>query len=274
MSQPNPFQVPGMPPELQEIINTHRALFGGFTMTAGPAEGAPAAGANGQQGTEAPAGQQGAAGQQQSTQGVQNAAQGQDAGQQPGANDQQQQQADDRSIAGLPRWAQDLITGLRQENGAARTNAKAAAADEARKELAQQVGKALGLVKDNEAEVDPAQLQRDLAKAQATNRDRDAELYVWQHATELGVDPQALTDSRAFAAAISELDSSAQDFSAKVHAAAQEAAKTNPRLKAQAPGAQAPGKGGSEFAGGKDGAKAREYGSLADAVSAQYGAGR
>lgn len=46
------------------------------------------------------------------------------------------------------------IERLRRENGAERTNAKAKAADEARAELAQTIGKTLGLVKDDE-QADP-----------------------------------------------------------------------------------------------------------------------
>ena len=266
VSQPTPFHIAGATPELQEIIDVHRGLFGGFTMTAGPAEGAPASGDSGQaQGADDGAGS-GDSGQ----------AQGADDGAASGEQATDDEQATARSIGTLPKWAQDVIVGLRQENGAARTNAKAQAAEEARAEVAKTIGKALGLVKDEDAKVDPAELQRQIEKEQAANRDQKAELLIWQHAAELKVDPQAVTDSRAFAQAISALDPSAADFAAKVKAAAQEAADKNPRLKADEQGSnpKAPNKAGTEFAGGKNGTKVQEYGSLQDAVAAQYGATR
>ncbi|MEO6085195.1 MAG: hypothetical protein ABIQ18_18980, partial [Umezawaea sp.] len=49
-------------------------------------------------------------------------------------------------IKSLPEWAQTAIEKLRGEAGKARTTAKANAADEARQQLAQDIGKVLGLV--------------------------------------------------------------------------------------------------------------------------------
>lgn len=130
-----------------------------------------------------------------------------------------------------PDKARSEIERLRRENGAERTNAKAKAADEARAELAQTIGKALGLVKDDE-QADPAKLTEQLAATRSAQRDTAAELIVWRHAADLQVDAAALTDSRAFAAAIKDLDPASKTFADDVKKAAQEAAEQNPKLKA------------------------------------------
>lgn len=87
--------------------------------------------------------------------------------------------------------------------------------------------------------------ERDSARAAA--RDTSAELIVWRNAAELGVDPAAVTDSRAFERAIKDLDPADPKFGEAVKEAATNAAKNNPKLKAAAP---APGAGGADFAGG------------------------
>lgn len=87
--------------------------------------------------------------------------------------------------------------------------------------------------------------ERDSARAAA--RDTSAELIVWRNAAELGVDPAAVTDSRAFERAIKDLDPADPKFGEAVKEAARKAAENNPKLKAAAP---APGAGGADFAGG------------------------
>lgn len=112
--------------------------------------------------------------------------------------------------------------------------------------------KALGI--SGEAE-DPLKAAQDAAatnaqerdNARATARDTSAELIVWRNAAELGVDPAAVTDSRAFERAIKDLDPADPKFGEAVKEAATNAAKNNPKLKAAAP---APGAGGADFAGG------------------------
>ncbi|MDQ0100450.1 hypothetical protein J2T10_000069 [Paenarthrobacter nicotinovorans] len=112
--------------------------------------------------------------------------------------------------------------------------------------------KALGI--SDEAE-DPLKAAQDAAatnaqerdNARATARDTSAELIVWRNAAELGVDPAAVTDSRAFERAIKDLDPADPKFGEAVKEAATNAAKNNPKLKAAAP---APGAGGADFAGG------------------------
>lgn len=138
-----------------------------------------------------------------------------------------------------PDKARAEIERLRRENGAERTNAKAKAADEARAELAQTIGKALGLVKDDKTPVDPAEITKQLADAQAAQRTTAVELAVYRTATDHGGDPNALLDSRAFLAKVSDLDPSAADFTAQVAAAVKAAVADNPKLKATAQAAAA-----------------------------------
>ena len=138
-----------------------------------------------------------------------------------------------------PDKARAEIERLRRENGAERTNAKAKAADEARAELAQTIGKALGLVKDDKTPVDPAEITKQLADAQAAQRTTAVELAVYRTATDHGGDPNALLDSRTFLAKVSDLDPSAADFTAQVAAAVKAAVADNPKLKATAQAAAA-----------------------------------
>lgn len=138
-----------------------------------------------------------------------------------------------------PDKAKAEIERLRRENGSARTTAKQQAADEARAELAQTIGKALGLVKDDKTPVDPAEITKQLADAQAAQRTTAVELAVYRTATDHGGDPNALLDSRTFLAKVSDLDPSAADFTAQVAAAVKAAVADNPKLKATAQAAAA-----------------------------------
>ena len=151
-----------------------------------------------------------------------------------------------QKVEDLPDWAQKIINDARADAGKARTTAKQQAADEAKAELAQAVGKALGIVKDDKEQVDPAKLAEQVSAAQAAQRESAAELVVWRNATDLKVDAQAVTDSRAFARAIASLDPSSKTFEADVKKAAQEAAENNPKLKA----ARAAGRSSVNHAGG------------------------
>jgi hypothetical protein len=134
-----------------------------------------------------------------------------------------------------PESAKAEIERLRRENGAARTNAKQTAADEARAELAQTIGKALGLVKDDET-ADPAKLIEQAQADKAAAQSARVELAVFKAASAVGGDPAALLDSASFLAKVASLDPS--DTSA-VTAAIQEAVAANPRLGA-APASRVP----------------------------------
>jgi len=129
-----------------------------------------------------------------------------------------------------PKAAEAEIKRLRTENGAARTNAKAQAAEDAKKELAQTIGKALGLVEDET--IDPAKLTESLTTSQAEAKQARVELAVFRNATAANGDPAALLDSTSFLKSLEAID---PNDAAAVTAAITKAVETNPRLGA-APG--------------------------------------
>lgn len=173
----------------------------------------------------------------------------------------------DGKVEDLPDWAQRIISDARAGESKARTTAKQQAANDAKAELAQTIGKALGLVKDDKQQVDPAQLTAQLTTAQQAQRESAAELVVWRHSTDLKVDAQAVTDSRAFARAIADLDPSSKNFEADVKKAAQAAAEANPKLKA----ARAAGQSSVDHAGGSGEGTQRTPKTLGQAVAGHYG---
>ncbi|HEY9411699.1 MAG TPA: hypothetical protein VIP77_19125 [Jiangellaceae bacterium] len=124
-----------------------------------------------------------------------------------------------------PVAAEAEIKRLRHENGAARTNAKAQAAADAKNELAQTIGKALGLVKDEP--IDPAKLTESLTTSQAEAKQARVELAVFRTAATAGGDPAALLDSSSF---LKSLDAIDPNDTAAVTAAVQAAVTANPRL--------------------------------------------
>lgn len=133
-----------------------------------------------------------------------------------------------------PAAAKAEIERLRRENGAARTTAKAQAAEEARTELAQQIGKAIGLVKDEP--VDPAKLVEQATQSATEARQANVALAVYKAAGAAGGDPAALLDSTSFQAKVKDLDpTDATAITAAITAAIQ----ANPRL-AAAPGSRVP----------------------------------
>ena len=150
-----------------------------------------------------------------------------------------------------PDTAKAEIERLRRENGAARTNAKAQAAEEARKELANTIGKALGIVEDG-AETDPAKLTESLTASQREAKQARVELAVFRNAAAAGGDPAALLDSASFLAKVADLDPSDSAALAETIAAAVEA---NPRLGAAPADPKAPAPNpaqGSSAAGSPD----------------------
>ncbi|MFF5984416.1 hypothetical protein ACFY78_36795 [Streptomyces olindensis] len=132
----------------------------------------------------------------------------------------------------------------------ARTTAKKTAADEARSEIVKELGKALGLIKDDDKEQappDPAALKAQIEKATAAHRETAVELAVYRGASKYGADPDALTDSRAFLSSIKDLDPADEGFAKAVSAAIKKAVEDNPKLKS-APAA--PDRTSSDFNGG------------------------
>lgn len=153
----------------------------------------------------------------------------------------------DGKIESLPADAQKIIRDLRAENGERRT--KLTAAEQQQQDILKAFAKAAGiqLPDDSDQQPDPAELTQKLTAAQERTRDAQAELIVWRNAKDLGVDPSAVTDSRAFERAIKDLDpTDAEAFAEAVKTAAKTAAENNPKLKA----AQAATASGSDFTGG------------------------
>lgn len=146
-------------------------------------------------------------------------------------------------VSSLPDWAQSMIAEARNDAGKARTTAKQQAAEEARTQLAQEIGKALGLVKGDEP-VDPAVLQQTLGEREQRIQDqdrelkvRDVELATWRTAAkpEHNANAAALLDSRSFVADVVKLDPSADDFQAQLDAAVKRAVEANPAMRATPP---------------------------------------
>ncbi|WP_275463369.1 hypothetical protein [Streptomyces noursei] len=148
----------------------------------------------------------------------------------------------ENAAATITRLEQQLAAA-RRDAGKQRVTAKQAAADEARAELAQQIGRALGLVQDD-TPPDPAALTQQLADEQQRARQTAVELAVYRTAREAGGDPDALLDSRTFAAAVADLDPA--DVAA-VRAAVEAAVAANPKLAVQRPAG--PARAGTEFSG-------------------------
>jgi hypothetical protein len=136
------------------------------------------------------------------------------------------------SGANLPDDAEALkaeVLKLRKEaadaNGKARTTAREEAAKAARDELAQTIGKALGLVADEAP--DPAKLAEQVAASTAEAKQAKLEVAIYQAAHASNVDAAALLDSRTFLAKVADIDPA--DTTA-IAAAIGEAATANPAL--------------------------------------------
>jgi hypothetical protein len=151
-----------------------------------------------------------------------------------------------------PAVAKAEIERLRKENGATRTNAKAQAAEEARTAMAQEIGKALGLVKGDEA-ADPVKLTEQLTAAGAVAREAQVALAVYR-AAGTAADPVALLDSKTFLASVKDIDPT---DAAAITAAITAAVESNPRLGAapEGSGPRAPRPDSSQ-ASGANGASA------------------
>lgn len=163
-------------------------------------------------------------------------------------------------VSSLPDWAQKAIRDARADAGKARTNAKAQAADQARQDLAQQIGKALGLVKDGDAAPDPAKLAEQLAGAQTEGQQARTELAVFRAAAKHGADPEKLLDSRSFADRLKGLD---PGDSKRIGDLIKKAVEDNPSYRATT----APPASGAPMGGSPSGNKPKN---MADAIAARY----
>jgi hypothetical protein len=177
-------------------------------------------------------------------------------GQQPTGDGAGQAQPDGsgQDVASLPEWAQKAITDLRAEAGKARTVAKQNAAQEARQQLAQDIGKTLGLVKDDDKATTPEELTQQLRDSHERGNAAEEravaaalELHVYRTAHRLGADADALLDSRAFCDQIDNIEVSDEPgaFNAAVEKAVQEAIQRSPNLRARGAG-----RSGADLSGG------------------------
>ena len=123
--------------------------------------------------------------------------------------------------------------------------AAAEAAARSREELAQSLGKALGIIQDD-APVDPAEvLKQAQAKAEEAERMSAAraaeatalqvELALYRAADRAGADSGALLDSRSFMEQVKGLDPTAPDFASQVDAVIANTMESNPRYRKTAP---------------------------------------
>lgn len=125
----------------------------------------------------------------------------------------EQKAADDAQEApktadGLPtdtEQLQNMVRALRKENAKDRTAAKQKAADDAQASLVQQIGKALGLIKDDDDTPTPDDLTRQLTAEQDAKRSAQTALAVYRAAQGIA-DPDMLTDSTRFHKALADVD--------------------------------------------------------------------
>ncbi|GAB2918653.1 hypothetical protein [Nonomuraea fastidiosa] len=177
----------------------------------------------------------------------------------------------------LPQWAQKLIRETRAEAAEFRSQLREAqkAAEQAKgpsaeeitqqvqADFAQRLGKALGLIGEEQVELTPEQIIEQLtAERDMTAKERDEErarhrralleLVVHRTGLALGADPDALLDSRSFLKKVRDLDVDADDFVQQLREAIELAVNENPKFKAGSLAGPPPRSGG-EFAGGPGG---------------------
>lgn len=207
------------PGGLTALFDFHRRTFGDAVMEADGAAGGDGGG-DGGQGGDGSAGGDGGAGDSAP------------AGNAPAGDDGQGKNA-------TPPWgdpanfdperAWSLIEGLRDDKAKAdqrMTDAAKKAADDAKNELAQSLGKALGIIQDD-APADPeALLQAATAERDQTAQERDQaketarlasiELAIYRSANRHDANVDELLDSRDFASKYAGLDPTADDFASKL----------------------------------------------------------
>lgn len=131
-----------------------------------------------------------------------------------------------QEVSDLPPLAQQLIKEARDEAAKARVNAKAAAADEARKQMTNDIAKALGITTDEtppEEQLTPEQLRDLLAGERTTAKMARTELAVYRAAQGGGgFNASALLDSRTFLDSIKDIDpTDSEALAAKIAEAVQ-----------------------------------------------------
>lgn len=105
-----------------------------------------------------------------------------------------------------PEQLRKMIKDLRKEAAKDRVAGKEKAADEARRAVLDEISKALGLTKTDEApELTVEQLTAELAESKAAGRASALELAVYKAAGDLA-DPARLLDSQSFHTALKDVD--------------------------------------------------------------------
>lgn len=104
-----------------------------------------------------------------------------------------------------PEQLQNMVRALRKENAKDRTAAKQKAADDAQATLVQQIGKALGLINDDDDTPTPDDLTRQLTAEQEAKRTAQTALAVYRAAQGIA-DPDMLTDSARFHKTLADVD--------------------------------------------------------------------
>lgn len=141
-----------------------------------------------------------------------------------------------------------MVRELRRENAASRTNAKQNAAEEARRQLAAELGRILNPDQGDSEETDPATLAEQLTAALEEARTLKVEREAERAARRLGADVDALLDSRRFTDQLSRLDPDSDGFTDQVRKLVADTLKQFPQYKATA--GQAPARSGGDFSGG------------------------
>ncbi|QWQ43061.1 hypothetical protein KME66_20330 [Streptomyces sp. YPW6] len=194
---------------------------------------------------------------------------GGDTGQQgQGGQDPNGQQPAEGDVSTLPVWAQKAISDARAEAGKSRTVAKANAAQAAEQALAQKIGRALGLVKDDQ-QATPEQLTQQLAESQKAARETAVHLAAYKAAQTEQARADRLLNSRSFTDRLDQLDPAAADFGEQLKAAIKAEVDTDPDLYKVRPAGAV--KGGADFSGAGTGD--RKPANLTDAVAARLARG-
>lgn len=180
---------------------------------------------------------------------------------------------DDDPDARIARLEKEL-KAANSEAAKARTAAKKQAAEDARKDLAQEIGRALGLVKDEATETDPAKLLEQLKAERTATGDAQAEAIsarveaqIIRTAYGMGIDGDKLLDSRRFCEAVDDLDpSDPKAFREALKKLVKDTADKSPALRLQHAG-----RSGGDLSGsaGEGGAKTRPT-SLSAAVRGAF----
>lgn len=142
-----------------------------------------------------------------------------------------------QDVNSLPEWARKLISDTRSE--AASHRRKATDTEAARAKMLTDLGRALGLTKDETP--DPERLTKDLESRSSELKAARGELAVLKAAARAGADADTLLDSRAFMDAVGEIDPDADDYTKRVAEKINKFVADNPRFKST----QAPARSGA-----------------------------